>query len=310
MRQTLRYIVIPDIHGHYSIFYAVEAFIKKIWEDQPQCRVVFLGDYVDRGESETIEDEESGELLHYNDLGSVKVALSMMALRQYALERDYPLFIIRGNHEESFIEHVRRLEQDGSGHSLQESWQRTEKDLQAKLRNTSGCAETALWQIKDLQAYANTLKGFRRNMELMSEVKAFFSSLSYFHYFKEDGLFFVHAGVDPTVRNAEGEIALEAMPKEKYVENGEKFYNYSGRYPAMVITGHTAIDTDRMRQRDDVHHGILVRADRMILDSGVYLNKYLNVLCITNSQMLLYKATKEGLNDPIVLNEAYFKVEQ
>jgi len=45
------YLVIPDIHGKLSQYIQVEKLIKVTLKNDSSYYIIFLGDYIDRGES-------------------------------------------------------------------------------------------------------------------------------------------------------------------------------------------------------------------------------------------------------------------
>ncbi len=45
------YLIIPDIHGQLSQYNQIEILIKNTLKKDSTVHVIFLGDYIDRGES-------------------------------------------------------------------------------------------------------------------------------------------------------------------------------------------------------------------------------------------------------------------
>ncbi len=86
-----KYVVVPDLHGRYSVYKKVEYFLKrKVEEDR---HIIFLGDYMDRGESGRIFRRE------LKDVGSYFVMRDLIRLKKFFKKHNRKVTFLRGNHE-------------------------------------------------------------------------------------------------------------------------------------------------------------------------------------------------------------------
>lgn len=94
------YLVIPDIHGQITKLKKALGFIKKQYlEKRSDIHVVFLGDYIDRGEPGEIMDKT------YADAGSLQVMLELLEFQHYCKLKNIAVTFLLGNHEDLFREH-------------------------------------------------------------------------------------------------------------------------------------------------------------------------------------------------------------
>jgi predicted phosphodiesterase len=86
-----KYLIIPDLHGTYSIYKKIEQYIKTECEDDRV--IIFLGDYLDRGESMSVYGRE------FHDGGSFHTLKALLNLKTWATQHQREVVFLRGNHE-------------------------------------------------------------------------------------------------------------------------------------------------------------------------------------------------------------------
>jgi len=270
------YLIVPDIHGQVKQFDAVVGMIEKLIQKDGNVHIIFLGDYIDRGEggnfrhySKRVKEEVE---IYFEDIGSRLVVEKLFVLKQFLEENNIQHTLLRGNHEDTFIEHIKDIEKGNNIVSLLEG--RMTKDTR-----------------RTYKEYINTLKGFTYDVKLMSKAKTFFESLPYYLNDKENSLFFVHAGVNP-------DYDLTKNPLENYIWIRKKFFMYRGTYASKIIFGHTPIDSLDDEEREFLNveepENIILKEDRIGLDSGNYRHHPLNVLRIEDKNYTLYKIDTNG----------------
>lgn len=161
------YIVLPDIHGQYSVVKEALDTIKSYLESNEKTyTVIFLGDYLDRGERGSFDGVE------YEDCGSLKVFLLLMDFRQYCKEKKIQVVFLRGNHEDIF-----------------------ESFFRFKIVSMLGYP----FFIPTAEVFTKT--GYQDQM------LEFIDSMPFYHYDEKQQIFFVHAGVDPHLEDPTGNEA-------------------------------------------------------------------------------------------------------
>ena len=274
----LNYLVVPDIHGQISQYNQVEIFIKKILKEDSSIHIVFLGDYVDRGESGKFEyyDKNEDDYVEkdFLDIGSRLVVEKLLALETYFIENNITYTFLMGNHEESFICNVKNIESFSSRKNSDSS--------------------------KDYMSMYQTLIGFTQDFNLINKTVAFFEKMPYYYCDNDNKLFFVHAGVNPDnidLNNSQVDV-LKSL-KSDYLNIREKFFTSSMKFSHQVIFGHTPIDSinDVFQEKSYIHdkYKIILKDDRIGLDSGNYRNGYINVLRINKEKYTLLKIDKQGV---------------
>jgi len=270
------YLIIPDIHGQIKQFDAVVIMIKEMIKKDKNIHIVFLGDYIDRGDGGNFKYYDKRfkkEVeIYFEDIGSRLVIEKLFILKQFLEDNNIRHTLLRGNHEDTFIEHIKDIEKGNNIVSLLE--RRMTKDTR-----------------KTYKEYINTLKGFTYDVKLMIKTKTFFDSLPYYLEDKENKLFFVHAGVNPN-------YALTQNPLENYLWIRRKFFMYTGQYSSKIIFGHTPIDSldeeEKLFLNVKEPQNIILKEDRIGLDSGNYRHHPLNILRIKNKKYTLYKIDTKG----------------
>jgi len=233
------YLVIPDLHGTYSIYKKVESYIKnEVGKDRV---VIFLGDYFDRG--------ESGELFgkFYKDAGSYLVLKALIDLKKWATKEGIAMIFLRGNHELFYEDYYIH----GNSKIVDEF---------IFLKDTIACFDDA----------------FKLNCEFYDEFIDFLSQLEPYYIDKRYKYLFVHAGVDPDIKDPKLQLSDESIYwiREKFLFS-KKRLNYT------VIFGHTPFMKPFMKH------------DKIGLDSGVYKRDYFFMLKIDSQNSRVIKLTKD-----------------
>lgn len=268
-----KYIVIPDIHGQYTLFLKVLTYIKSELSKDKSIKLIFLGDYVNKGESSKEAFVDSFANLKYKffeDIGSAKVVSELFKLKEFCDRENIFYKFLKGNQEYLF--------------------------------STIRCEENP-------QSYENKLKntiiGFDFDIKLIKKTIEFFSKLENYYYVKDDNLFFVHAGVNPNIKK-DDIIDLMGSSEDDYLWIREEFFTSKDTFPATIIFGHTPMDNPFMKSFltqnslfSEKNHNILLMRDRIGLDSRVYINKYINLLLINNRDIRVIKVDKNGIQREI-----------
>jgi len=154
------YLVVPDLHGTYSLYRKVEKFIKN--ETLPSRRIIFLGDYMDRGERATIGN------LSFKDAGSYLVMRDLIKLQAWAKERGQALIFLRGNHEIFF--------EDFYIHDNKYAYEKYDF-----FKNSVDCLSYF----------------FKKDKEFYEAFILFLKNLQPYYFDEKYHYLFVHAGIDP-----------------------------------------------------------------------------------------------------------------
>jgi len=276
IKKQAKYLIIPDIHGQIEQYNAVEKLIKKELQKDKAFHIIFLGDYIDRGTggkykyySKKFKKEVE---IYFEDIGSRLVVEKLFKLKEYFDYQGFTYTFIRGNHEQEFIKNIKIAEQGNNLIAILES--------QMNSHNK-----------KTIREMINTIKGFTQEFELMKKAKVFFESMPYYFYDEFNKFFFTHAGVMPG-------IALQGCCSDTYLWIREEFFMHKGTYPATIIFGHTPIDTLNDEQKlflnVNAPENIILKKDRIGLDSGCYRMHPLNVLKIRGEKFQLIKIDASG----------------
>ncbi len=196
-KRLCKYLVIPDLHGTYSIYQQVEDYIKnRIEEDRI---IIFLGDYLDRG--------ESGELFgkKFKDIGSYKVVRGLISLKEWAKTEQRELILLRGNHERFYEQYFIQNDKE--------------------IRKDFYFVDKALECIDEVMKHDNDFK---------ESFITFLSELAPYYLDKESKYLFVHAGVDPKRKDLDEQAKDETLYwiRDEFLFS-EKKLDYT------VIFGHT-----------------------------------------------------------------------
>ncbi len=199
------YLVVPDLHGIHSIYKQVETYIK---EETEQTRtIIFLGDYMDRGESGTLDGRE------FNDIGSYLVLRDLIALQKWATVHDRKIIFLRGNHEVFYEDYY--------------------------LRDDS----YAYGQFKFFKDAVDCLNHFfGKDKVFYDDFILFLNKLQAYHVDEKYNYLFIHAGIDPDEKdlNKQAEDGLIYWIRDKFLFSEKKL-------PYTVIFGHTPFSRPFMR---------------------------------------------------------------
>lgn len=266
------YLVIPDIHGQISQYNQIEAFIKELINDNPNIHIIFLGDYIDRGENGYLEvyDKNKDDYLekYFLDIGSRLIVEKLFELEKYFIEQKINYTFLMGNHEDIFISNIKNIE-----------------SFSAR-KNTNFS--------KDYMAMYQAIIGFNQDFNLLNKTMHWFEQLPLYYQDTKNKLFFVHGGVHPHKELLENS-------KNDYLNLREKFFNVSKQFPNKIIFGHTPIDSIIDTKYVDDNLKILLRKDRIGLDSGNYRNHYMNLLRINDDNYTLIKIDSKGIRSKYLL---------
>lgn len=98
----MHYLVIPDLHGQITLLKKALNGVRDIVEKSTApLTLVFLGDYIDRGES----GSHAGS--YYRDAGSLLVFLELLELEREMEKSGIPVVFLKGNHEAIFESYFR-----------------------------------------------------------------------------------------------------------------------------------------------------------------------------------------------------------
>lgn len=204
--KNCKYLIVPDIHGTYSVFQKVIEFIKK--ECEKERVVIFLGDYMDRGESGEIYGKK------FLDAGSFHTLKALLDLEKWAKKQKRELHFLRGNHEIFFEDHFLK--------------ERTYAyDTYPFFKDAVDALEFA----------------FQNDYALFAKFEEFLENLLPYYLDKENGYLFVHAGVDFKI----GTLETQAKKGIIYWIR-EMFFYSDEPLPFKVIFGHTPFDEVFIRE--------------------------------------------------------------
>ncbi len=199
------YLIVPDLHGTYSLYQKVEQYIKERVERERT--IIFLGDYMDRGES----GEYDGAF--FKDLGSYQVIKALMAFQKWADSNNQEVVFLRGNHELFF-----------------EDYYLYDKPYAYKqypfFRHS----------VKTLSYFFEKEKGFKE------EFLTFLKKLRPYYLDKENHYLFIHAGIDPEQKDLEKQVEEGLVYWIR-----DKFLFTETNLPYTVVFGHTPFSKPFMR---------------------------------------------------------------
>ncbi len=200
-----RYLVVPDLHGIHSIYKQVEHYLKN--EIEENRTIVFLGDYMDRGESGTLDGIE------FNDVGSYLILRDLIALQKWADKNSRKIIFLRGNHEVFYEDYF--IKED----------------------------KYAYEQYKFFKDAVDCLTHFfQKDETFYDEFILFLNNLQAYHMDEKYEYLFIHAGIDPDEKDLQKQVedGLIYWIRDKFLFS-EKKLSYT------VIFGHTPFSKPFMR---------------------------------------------------------------
>ncbi len=204
--KNCKYLVIPDIHGTYSVFKKVVEFIKSECEEDRV--IIFLGDYMDRGESGEVYGKE------FIDAGSFHTLKALLDLDKWAKKESRELHFLRGNHEIFFEDHF------------------------LKERTYAYDTYPFFKESVDVLEFA-----FKNDYTLFAKLEEFLENLLPYYLDEENGYLFVHAGVDFKIGTLENQTKKGTIYWIR-----EKFFYGDEELPFKVIFGHTPFNEVFIRE--------------------------------------------------------------
>ena len=202
---THHYLVVPDLHGIHSIYKRVEEYIKS--EVEENRTIIFLGDYMDRGESGIVEGKA------FNDVGSYLVMRDLIALQRWADTNGRKILFLRGNHEIFYEDYFIKKEKYPY--------------KQYKFFKDS----------VDCLSYI-----FKKDQPFYHAFIEFLNNLQPYYVDEKYGYLFIHAGIDPHEKDLQkqAEDGLIYWIRDKFLFSEKKL-------PFTVIFGHTPFSKPFMR---------------------------------------------------------------
>ncbi len=192
-----KYLVVPDLHGTYSVYQRVERYIKEEIE-KDRC-VIFLGDYMDRGEPGEIDGK------YFKDAGSYYTIRDLIVLKKWAKEQERTFVFLRGNHE-LFFENF--------------------------------FIEGSINAYRQYPFFKNSVEAlesvFAKEHEFAEDFIDFLKDLRPFYLDSKNGYLFVHAGIDPECKDLDTQVKKGSVYwiRDKFILSRKKL-------PYTVIFGHT-----------------------------------------------------------------------
>ncbi len=200
-----RYLVVPDLHGVHSIYKQVETYIKT--EVEEERTIIFLGDYMDRGEPGEMDGKS------FNDLGSYLVMRDLIALEKWAVKHKREMIFLRGNHEVFYEDYY--------------------------LRNQT----YAYKQYKFFKDAIDCLDYFfEKDKRFYDDFVLFLNKLQAYHMDKKYNYLFIHAGIDPDEKDLKKQVDEGVIYWIR-----DKFLFSEKKLPFTVIFGHTPFSKPFMR---------------------------------------------------------------
>ncbi len=196
-KEFSKYLVVPDLHGTYSVYRRVDEYIRNHCEKDRA--VIFLGDYMDRGERGEIDGKS------FEDAGSYYTIRDLIALKKWGMEEERTLIFLRGNHELFFENFF--LEGSINAYNQYPFFQNSVKVLE----------------------YI-----FRKDEEFARDFIDFLKALQPYYLDTKNGYLFVHAGIDPDCRELERQVKRGSVYWIR-----DRFILSKKRLPYKVVFGHT-----------------------------------------------------------------------
>ena len=199
-----KYLIIPDIHGTYSIYKKIEDLIKKSEKDRV---IIFLGDYLDRGESGEVFGKE------FKDAGSYFVIRDLIELKKWADKNKREMIFLRGNHELFYEDYF--------------------------LNNNKSIKDEYEFVAKTVEAFEYI---FKKDKSFYDDFIEFLNDLKAYYLDEKYNYLFIHAGVDPDIKSLDKQVEEGIVYWIR-----DKFLFSKKRLDYTVVFGHTPFLKPYMR---------------------------------------------------------------
>ncbi len=199
-QKRCKYLVVPDLHGNWSLYRKVEEVVKK---SEKARTVIFLGDYMDRGEPGRVFGKS------FADAGSYRVISSLIKLKKWADQEGKRMLFLKGNHERFYEDYY--LHKDKTPYQKYLFFRQSVETL----------------------TYI-----FQREPDFYLEFEAFLKSLLPYYLDQKNRYLFVHAGIDPDI----SEMKIQEKEEHIYWIR-DKFLFSDKALEYTVIFGHTPFAT-------------------------------------------------------------------
>jgi serine/threonine protein phosphatase 1 len=204
-KQSHHYLIVPDLHGTHSLYKKVETYIKEHVEKSRT--IIFLGDYMDRGESGNYHDRV------FKDVGSYLVLRDIISLQKWAEKESRSVIFLRGNHElfyEDYFIHDKKYAYEEYGF----------------FKDSIDCLKYV----------------FEQEGKFYDEFIDFLKTLQPYYIDKKYHYLFIHAGIDPDEKDLEKQVeeGLVYWIRDKFLFSEKKL-------PYTVVFGHTPFSKPFMR---------------------------------------------------------------
>lgn len=240
MKIIKRILAISDIHGCYDEF---NRLLEKVKYDSSQDQLILVGDYVDRGKDNLRTLEMVKKLV---DEGSA--------------------IALRGNHDQMFLDYVTRP------YIYDNVFNYLRNGGDATLRNMIKDFDSYQWHDESYVSWATDI------ITEYEDLIDFVNKLPYYH--KIDNYVFVHAGVNPYLKN------WENTDQDEMIWIRERFLKSDLPYEETFIHGHTP--TINLHGK----HDIFFNNNKIGIDGACVYGGQLNCLEIKDGEYKQYSISK------------------
>lgn len=252
----MSYYAIPDVHGNLNgLIEATESVLKVI--DLEKDTIVFLGDYIDRGE---------------NSLGVLEYL--------YELQKKYgenTIVCLLGNHDDMFLKFLNNSRE--INFLLNDYKLKTLKSFIGDYFALSDFILSYNYEIVDMitqEDYTFKIIGYIKNK--YSKLLDWYSKLPlYLDKISEDNVLFIHAGIEEKVLGVDWK---EYTTEEQMIWNYPPNYGYNP-YGFSIVCGHVMTD-EFWKFSEEPCYDIYVSGNHYYTDGASPFNKKLNILKIEN----------------------------
>lgn len=253
-----RTIVIPDIHG---ISFMISRILNKLVYNANNDKLVFLGDYINRGNTN-------------------KKTLDMLIDLK---KKNKEVITLKGNHDAFLLDFLNNTT-DLNQEMLEKKYYIPYYKINFK--------QTLQEYYPDKHIFSN-LEYIRDNFKKdYPDTYNFLNRLDLFHEDKK--YLYVHAGISPETQN------LNNLPKEEFYKMDRMVYlNTPHTYPKKIVSGHTpALTAKKMMGLSDIDATPYIGENKILLDTGAIFGYGLYALTIENDTGE-YKVHNIGFSDSL-----------